>query len=130
MVNVKTGNALRAVESAIRDLTKLDVTPSESRRIRALWRAKMLNALRREAVPAMRDATPKRTGQAARSIRAKAISRPVYGIEIGPGRRGFYLDFIPETDSLSQSYRDIVNDVWKRHNREALAEAVREVLNL
>ena len=56
VVSVKTGERVALPwKRAIKTLTDLDVTPSESRRIRALWRAKMLAALRREAVPEMRD---------------------------------------------------------------------------
>ena len=129
MVTVKANNAISAVEKAIKALTALDITPVEARRIRARWRQKMLVHIRREAVPAMKSITPKRTGTAARSIRAKPISRP-YGIEVGPGRKGFYLAFLPNVDDLAREYRNILADVWRKWNADALNDSIREVLNL
>ena len=125
--DVKVKGAINGLDRLIDDLEN---TPSSAqvRRMRALFRALMIAHLRREAIPAMRDATPKQSGQAARSIRAKLITKPVYGIEIGPGKKGFYLQWHPEADRIEREYKSIVEDVWSRHAAAAAREALRRVL--
>ena len=85
---------LSAIQRALGSVTP---TPAQMSRIQRRWRAEMAGVLKREAIPAMREITPQRTGRAAKSLRVKTVARP-FGLEIGPGRRGFYLNFHPDVE--------------------------------
>ena len=97
---------------------------SIQRRIRALFRAKIIAVLRREALPAMKITTPVRTGVGKRSVRIVNSRRP-YGIQFGAGRKGFYLQF---HDGLIAEWRRIVTDVYNRNAPRLLREAITEVV--
>lgn len=128
MAFVDVSGALKRLDALQGALEGVVPTPQQTRRILAKFRAEMLAAIRREALPEMREATPKDSGQAARSFRAKLISRPVYGIEVGPGRKGFYLRFHPDREALELEYRNILNDVYRRHAQSLFGKAVLEIL--
>ena len=117
------------IEKAIEAIRGLEPDASNMRQIRKLWRAKLAGVMKREAIPAMAAVTPKRTGNAARSLRVKTVSSP-YGLEVGPGRKGFYLIFHPEGEELGQRYHNIVQDVYNRHGQRLLDESIREVYGL
>ena len=123
MVVSNETSVIEALEKAYRDFVP---TRAELKRIRGLWRAKVAAVMKSEALPAMRAITPVRSGRGRRSLRVKAISSPFFGLAIGPGAKGFYLAFLP---GLTQRYKDIVNDVYRRHGDKALDEAIDEVLS-
>ena len=113
-----------AIKKALGNLTPTD---AELRRINRRFRAEMAKALKREAIPAMQEITPQRTGRAARSLRIKTVARP-FGLEIGPGGKGFYLQFHPDAEEIGQRYEGIIGDVWNRHQGRILDNVITEVL--
>ena len=117
------------IEKAAQEIRGLAPSASNVRQIRRLWRAKLAGVLKREAIPKMREITPRRTGTAAGSLRVKTISSP-YGLEVGTGRKGFYLQFHPDAAELQERYDGIVLDVYNRHQARLLTEAVNEVYGL
>ena len=123
------GQSLAQIEKALAAVGQLNVSTGDMAEIRRRWRATMAGAFKREAIPAMKRVTPMRTGKAARSLRVKTVARP-YGLEVGPGKAGFYLQFHPDVATLQQQYRNIIQDVWDRHSQKALNDAIGEVLNL
>lgn len=124
--HVEITQSLGAIEKALKG-----VIPSraEESQIRRKWRATMALAFKREALPAMRMVTPKRTGEAAKSLRVKTVAHP-FGLNVGPGRKGFYLQFHPDVEELTQRYRNIIQSVWDKHSQAALEDAIAQVLNL
>lgn len=117
------------IEKAIEAIRGLEPDASNVRRIRQLWRRKLALVMKQQAIPAMREITPKRTGNAARSLRVKTISQP-FGLEVGTGRKGFYLQFHPDAAQLQERYDNIVRDVYNRHGERLLNEAIRETYGL
>ncbi len=117
------------IEKAIEAISGLEASGSNIKRVQRLWRKKLASVLKREAIPAMQQVTPKRSGQAAKSLRIKTISNP-FGLEVGPGRKGFYLAFHPDAEELAQRYHGILQDVYTRHASNLLNEAIQETYGL
>ena len=126
---VIVAKSIDSINKAIEAIADIPPSRAEQLAIRRKWRATLARRLKSEAIPAMREITPKRTGVAAKSLRVKTISNP-YGLEIGPGRRGFYIQFHPDAEELAQRYHGIIQDVYDRHSGPALDDAIREVLDL
>ena len=113
------------IERTIEEIRGLVPSAANIRQIRRAWRAKLAGVLKREAIPAMRNITPKRTGNAANSLRVKVTSSP-FGLEIGPGRKGYYLQWHPDRARLQEQYDNIVKHVYDQHAERLLAEVIRE----
>ena len=117
------------IEKAIAAIVGLDASASNIRQVRREWRKKLARVLKAEAIPAMRNVTPKRTGAAAKSLRVKTVAQP-FGLDVGPSKQGFYLMFHPDAEALGERYHNIVLDVFNRHSEKLLNEAINEIYGL